>query len=144
MQDGESAWVLGHKIRRWDTDDSYGLIEVTSLPKVPGPPPHFHKSEKEFFLILKGTLDVMADGKWESMGPGSFVELPTNTTHTFINNTDEDVVWITGWRPKGFQRFFKEFGVPVDQQDSFQKSISDEVVQRVIKECESFGMYVSR
>ena len=144
MQDNESAWVLGHKIRRWDTDESYGLIEVTSPPKVPGPPPHFHKSEKEFFLILKGMLDVMANGEWKSMGPGSFVELPANTTHTFINNTDEDVVWITGWRPKGFQRFFKEFGIPVDQEDAFQKSISDPVVQRVVRECEAFGMYVSK
>ena len=144
MQENESAWVLGHKIRRWDTDDSYGLIEVTSPPKVPGPPPHFHKSEKEFFLILKGTLDVMANGEWESMGPGSFVELPANTTHTFINNTEEDVVWITGWRPKGFQRFFKEFGIPVDQADAFQKSVSDAVIQRVVQECEKFGMYVSK
>jgi len=48
MQDDELAWVLGHKIRRWDTDDYYGLIEVTSLPKVPGPPPHYHKNEREF------------------------------------------------------------------------------------------------
>ena len=57
MNDMNSLWVLGHKIRLMDTDDSYGLIEVTSLPKVPGPPPHYHKTEKEFFFIVKGTLD---------------------------------------------------------------------------------------
>jgi hypothetical protein len=38
MNDMNLLWVLGHKIRLTDTDDSYGLIEVTSLPKVPGPP----------------------------------------------------------------------------------------------------------
>ena len=47
-------WVLGHKIRLLDTDESYGMIEVTSPPDVPGPPPpHFHKSESEFFFIIQ-------------------------------------------------------------------------------------------
>jgi hypothetical protein len=49
MNDMNLLWVLGHKIRLTDTDDSYGLIEVTSLPKVPGPPLHYHKAENEFF-----------------------------------------------------------------------------------------------
>lgn len=39
-------------------------------------------------------------------GPGSFVELAPKTPHTFINNTEAAVVWVTGWRPKGFERFF--------------------------------------
>ncbi len=53
MNDINLLWVLGHKIRLTDTDDSYGLIEVTSLPKVPGPPPHYHKAENEFFFIVQ-------------------------------------------------------------------------------------------
>ena len=106
MQDNDTALVLGHKIRSWKSDDSYGLIEVTSPPRIPGPPPHYHKSEREFFFILMGTLDVMTDGKWKAMTAGVFVELPPTTVHTFINNTEENVVWITGWRPKGFEKFF--------------------------------------
>ncbi len=140
----ESAWVLGHRIRRWDTDGSYGLIEVTSPPKVPGPPPHYHKHEREFFLILKGKLEVMVNGAWQTLDAGQFVELPPNTTHTFINNTDEDVVWITGWRPKGFQRFFRDFGIPDQQSAAREQSVSAAMVQRVIDRCESYGMYVSR
>ena len=48
MRAGATAWVLGHKVRLLETDESYGLIEVTSPPKVPGPPAHYHKSEREF------------------------------------------------------------------------------------------------
>ena len=144
MHDIESAWVLGHKIRRWESDDSYGLIEVTSPPKVPGPPPHSHKAEREFFLILKGRLDVMTGRTWQTLGAGSFLELPPGTVHTFINNTDRDIVWITGWRPKGFERFFRDFGVPVGEQGAQQRSASPDIVQRVIERCESYGMYVSR
>jgi len=35
---------------------------TTSPPHVPGPPPHFHRSESEFFFVVDGTLDVMVDG----------------------------------------------------------------------------------
>jgi quercetin dioxygenase-like cupin family protein len=136
----ETLWVLGHRIRPWDTHGSYGLIEVASPPNVPGPPPHYHKSEREFFLIMKGTLEVMTNGEWESMSAGSFVELPPNTVHTFINKGSEDVVWITGWRPKGFERFFRDFGIPTGEEAAREKSVSEKVVQRVIQTCESYGM----
>lgn len=143
MDTNNQLWVLGHKIRPLETDGSYGLIEVTSPPHVPGPPPHFHKNEDEFFFIIKGTLDVMADGDWQKCGPGSFVELPPNTTHTFINNTEEDVVWITGWRPKGFERFFRDFGVPVNRPAADKQSVADALVQDVVRNVERYGMYLS-
>jgi quercetin dioxygenase-like cupin family protein len=144
MEASEAAWVLGHKIRHLATDDSYGLVEVTSPPKVPGPPPHYHKAEREFFFIVKGALDVMSEGAWRSMAAGSFVELPPGAVHTFVNNTGQDTVWITGWRPKGFERFFRAFGIPGDRPGARDLSLSDEVVRRVGAECETFGMYLSK
>jgi quercetin dioxygenase-like cupin family protein len=140
----ETAWVLGHKVRRWQTDESYGLIEVTSLPRVPGPPPHYHQHEHEFFLILKGALDVMSAGAWRTARAGDFVELPPGTVHSFTNNTDQDTVWITGWRPKGFEQFFAEFGIPIDREGARELSVSDEVVRRVVAGCERFGMYIGQ
>ena len=141
MDTNNLLWVLGHKIRLLDTDDSYGMIEVTSPPHVPGPPPHFHKNEREFFFIIHGTLDVMSNSDWKRCEAGGFVELPPNTTHTFINNTEEDVVWVTGWRPKGFERFFRDFGISVSE--SQEKSVADSVVQNVMQNCEKYGMYVA-
>ena len=141
--DNDTFWVLGHKVRLLDTDDSYGMVEITTSPHVPGPPPHYHKSEKEFFFIIRGTLDVMANGAWQTCPAGSFVELPPNTTHTFINNADEDVVWITGWRPKGFERFFRDFGIPVHESQAPERSVADQVVRNVVQNVERYGMYVS-
>jgi glyoxylate utilization-related uncharacterized protein len=120
------------------------MIEVASPPHVPGPPPHFHKSENEFFLIVHGMLDVMTNGEWRRCGGGSFLDLPPNTTHTFINNTDEDVVWITGWRPKGFERFFRDFGIPVAESQAEKRSVSDQVVEKVLQSVEGYGMYLAR
>jgi quercetin dioxygenase-like cupin family protein len=137
-------WVLGHKISLIDTDDSYGMVEITSPPHVPGPPPHYHKSENEFFVIIKGTLDVMSNGEWQKFPAGSFVDLPPNTTHTFINNTEEDVIWITGWRPKGFQRFFQDFGIPTHESQARERSVADVVVQNVMQNVERYGMYLGK
>ncbi|WP_119156959.1 cupin domain-containing protein [Caldimonas tepidiphila] len=143
MNAGNAMWVLGHRIRPLETDESYGMVEVTSPPRVPGPPPHFHKDANEFFLVVKGTLDVMHDGRWERHAAGSFVDLPPGTTHTFINNTDEDVVWVTGWRPKGFQQFFADFGVPVDTADAVRRSVDPDVIQNVVRSVERYGMHLS-
>jgi quercetin dioxygenase-like cupin family protein len=143
MDTNNLLWVLGHKIRPLDTDEAYGMVEITSLPHVPGPPPHFHKSENEFFFIIQGTLDVMSNGEWQKCSAGSFVELPPNTTHTFINNTEQDVVWVTGWRPKGFERFFRDFGIPVQDPLAQEKSVADQIVQNVLKNVEHYGMYLA-
>jgi quercetin dioxygenase-like cupin family protein len=143
MHDAEQLWVLGHRVRPLATDATYGLIEVTSLPKIPGPPPHYHEHEREFFMIQRGTLDVMENGHWQRMGPGSFVELAPGTVHTFINNTDEPVVWITGWRPKGFEQFFRDFGVPLGEQGAQARSVSIPIVEQVVAKCGSYGMIVA-
>lgn len=127
-----------------DTDDSYGPIEVISPPKVPGPSPHYHKGEREFFFIIEGALDVMRDGEWSKMVAGDFIDLPPNTVHTFINNTEENVIWITGWRPKGFQRFFRDFGISCAQEDAQAKSVSKEIIQKVMESCERYGMFVKK
>lgn len=142
MEKQKQLWVLGHKIRLIDTDDSYGMIEVTSQPKVPGPPPHYHNVENEFFFIIKGTLDVMSNGNWQRLPAGGFLDLPPNTTHTFINNTEEEVVWLTGWRPKGFERFFPDFGIPANEEGAQGKSVSDEVIQNVTQTVEQYGMHL--
>jgi len=144
MNATESAWVLGHRVRRWQTDKTYGLIEVVSPPRVSGPPPHFHKAEREFFLIVSGRLEVMTDGKWKTMEAGNFVELAPGTVHSFVNNGDEDAVWVTGWRPKGFEKFFAEFGIPSGRPDARDLSVSDEVVRRVVDSCEKFGMFLHK
>ena len=144
MDTNNLLWVLGHKIRLLDTDESYGMIEITSPPHVPGPPPHFHKSENEFFFIIQGTLDVMSNCEWSRRGPGSFVELPPNTTHTFINNTETNTAWITGWRPKGFEKFFRDFGISIGEAHAQERSVSDGVIQNVVQNVERYGMYLAK
>jgi hypothetical protein len=85
----------------------------------------------------------MRDGDWQQVQAGSFVDLPPHTVHTFINDTEDDVIWITGWRPKGFQKFFEDFGVPEHEPNSRGQSTSESVIQNVVQRVESYGMYIS-
>ena len=85
----------------------------------------------------------MSNGEWKKCSAGSFVELPPNTTHTFIYNTEQDVVWVTGWRPKGFERFFRDFGIPLQESLAQDKSVADQVVQNVVENVERYGMYLA-
>ena len=41
-----------------------------------------------------------------------------------------------------FEGFFLEFGVPVHETDAFNKSVSDENIQRVVAGCSEYGMIV--
>jgi quercetin dioxygenase-like cupin family protein len=141
---GQILWVLGHRIRSIDTDESYGLVEIFSPPHVPGPPPHYHEAENEFFLILKGTLDVMIDGEWRRLKAGNYLDLPPSTTHTFINNADQDAVWITGWRPKGFQKFFLDFGIPAHEAQAQQRSTAESLIENVVHTVARYGMHVAK
>jgi hypothetical protein len=47
----------------------------------------------------------MSNGVWQTLGPGSCVELPPATVRTFVNSNAQDVVRVTGWRPQGFEKF---------------------------------------
>jgi quercetin dioxygenase-like cupin family protein len=140
MAENRQVWVLGHRVRLLETDPAYGMIECVSSPGVPGPPPHHHRDESEFFHVLSGRLDCMVEGEWRRCEEGTFVEVPPGATHTFINNSDADVVWVTGWRPRGFERFFRDFGVPVTEPDAQSRSVEEALIQRVIETAESYGM----
>lgn len=85
----------------------------------------------------------MVDGAWQRCDAGHFVDLQPNTTHTFVNNTDTDVVWVTGWRPKGFERFFRDFGIPAAEPRAQERSVADQVVQAAVRNVEAYGMYLA-
>ena len=114
MTRGRVLWVLGHPARPLETDTCYGMVDITSPP-------------------LHGTLDIMSAGQWRRCPAGSFLELPPNTPHTFINRTEKNVAWMTGWRLKGFERFFRAFGIPAEEAGARERSVAEAVVQKVVQ-----------
>ena len=137
-----TRWVLGHRITPIETIGDYGMVAVTSLPGVPGPPPHHHEDASEMFYVSQGRLDVMLDGEWRTLSAGESLCIPKGTIHTLKNNGTEDCHWVTAWSPRGFEKFFEQFGIPVENDNSFEESVSETMIHRVGTECGDLGMIV--
>jgi len=136
-------WVLGHRVRTVHTIGDFGLVEIVTSPGTPGPPAHYHADASEFFYVAEGALDVSTDGVWSTLGAGESLSIPAGSVHTLANNGEVDVRWLTGWSPRGFERFFTHFGIEVGQAGSREASVSEDAVRRVVEGCADFGMILS-
>src|SRR5580704_12133055 len=71
-----SMWVIGHRVTPIRCAGRVMALEVATPVGVPGPPPHHHEDCHEFFYVTAGRLGVMRNGKWLSLGPGEYAEVP--------------------------------------------------------------------
>jgi mannose-6-phosphate isomerase-like protein (cupin superfamily) len=136
----KAKWVLGHRVTPIETLGDFGMLHIVTGSGVPGPPPHHHEDASEFFYILDGALEVMQNGQWARIGAGESANVPRGVVHTFRNPLETPCEWLTAFSPRGFERFFQEFGVPVGQSDALEVSTSDAMIGRVIAECAEYGM----
>jgi uncharacterized cupin superfamily protein len=101
---GDSYRLLGTGA---GTDASYVLLEAQVAPGG-GPPPHMHAREEEGFYVLEGEIDFSAEGKTLRAGPGTYVNMPKTTPHSFRNNTDRPARLLILCAPAGIEQFFLE------------------------------------
>jgi hypothetical protein len=84
----------------------------------------------------------MCDGTWTRLESGQSATVPQGSVHTFRNPLDRDCTWLTAFSPRGFERLFVAFGVPVEETGALERSVSEEMVSDVISRCATFGMIV--
>ena len=128
-----TLWVIGHKVTPIPVGDRTIALEVATPVGTPGPPPHYHEDSAESFYVIAGRLGVMAAGEWTSLGPGGSIEVPRGVVHTFRNEGDEDVRTITGFEVPGFENWFEEFGYDMSEPDAYEKSVSQDTIERVLE-----------
>jgi len=138
-----SLWVIGHRVTLLPVGGRIAAVEVVTPAGVPGPPPHHHEDADESFYVTSGRLGVMSGDTWTSLGPGEYTNVPRGTVHSFRNEGTEDVKVITSFEPQGFERFFLEYGVDVDEAEAFETSVSEATIARVIDGCAQFGMILA-
>jgi mannose-6-phosphate isomerase-like protein (cupin superfamily) len=134
-----SLWVLGHRITLIPVGGRVTAVEVVTPAGVPGPPPHHHEDAAECFYVTAGRLGVMMGDEWTSLAPGEHVNVPRGTVHSFRNDGPDEVRVITGFEPQGFERFFVEYGVDVDEAGAFESSVGEATIARVIEGCSQFA-----
>jgi uncharacterized cupin superfamily protein len=62
------------------TLDELELHVTTLMPGLGSHPPHRHVNE-ELVIIREGTVEVLSDGAWKRLGPGSVVFNSANSLH---------------------------------------------------------------
>jgi quercetin dioxygenase-like cupin family protein len=66
-----------------ETRGDFGLFEVTMAPGGNGPGAHLHRTFSESFLVLEGSLAVLANDQWTTAHPGDLVYVPRSGVHGF-------------------------------------------------------------
>lgn len=143
MKNSKSYWVIGHKLSAHPSSGDFDLMTGETPVGVPGPPPHHHSKYSELFVVLKGKMEFTVNGETKILEEGESIDLPPNTVHTFSNAGTETMYWLHIHSPKGFAAFFNEYGVDADQENSFQQSISEEMIGRVLQGAASFDMHIA-
>ncbi|MDX6766195.1 MAG: cupin domain-containing protein [Candidatus Methylacidiphilales bacterium] len=91
------------------TAGAYCLLEAT-VPPGGGPPPHFHTREEETFYVLEGEITFTAGDRTIVAKPGSFLQIPRGTLHSFKNLSGKSARMLIHCLPAGFDRFLAEVG----------------------------------
>jgi quercetin dioxygenase-like cupin family protein len=78
---------------------------VTTLkPGVSSHPPHKHPNE-ELVIIQEGTVEVLVNGEWKRLGPGSVVFNASNQLHALRNvGTGPTTYHVINWQSPGMMK----------------------------------------
>ena len=142
MDNNNTKWVLGHKVKPYESTVDYDLAIGETPPKVQGPPPHIHRKLKEVFLVIEGEMDFIINGTVRAIRAGQSVDIPTETLHTFANNSETPCKWVNIHSPKGFRSFFEAVGISADIANASQKSLSPQIINEVMQTAENYDMLI--
>ncbi len=143
MENSKSTrWVIGHKITPVQVSGDYDMVIGQTPAHVPGPPPHYHRDYNEVFLVTEGEMEFVVDGEVRTVRAGESVDLPPDTFHTFSNKSDQPCTWINIHSPKGFYDFFKDMGIPENEEDAMVKSVDEAVIRKVMQVAVQYDMHI--
>jgi quercetin dioxygenase-like cupin family protein len=78
---------------------------VTTLnPGLQSHPPHKHVNE-ELVIIREGTVEVLVNGEWKKVGPGSVIFNASNQLHALKNvGTTPATYHVINWNSPGLKK----------------------------------------
>lgn len=101
----------GWRVTGDDTLGAFSFAENVLQPGTPGPVPHRHSREDEFWLVLEGQLEFRIGERGERTfiaGPGATVFGPRGIPHTFKAVGTGPARYAIVISPAGLEKFFAE------------------------------------
>ncbi len=74
-----------------EVNNQYAITEWWIDEGGPGPDAHVHETNDELMYVLQGPVTVLIDDNWKELDTGSLVVIPSGTTHTFSNKSEQRV-----------------------------------------------------
>ncbi len=112
---GEHRWFLGTlatiKISGEAVDDRYALIEFV-FPGGSSPPLHTHPQD-ESYVLLEGSLTIVAADERFELGPGGAAAVPAGVAHTFRVDSQTARVLVLS-TPAGLERMIRDASIPAE------------------------------
>lgn len=99
---GEPSDIRSAEHYTWgDGCDGWHLLMDASLSVIQErvPPsaaevPHLHVKARQFFYVLSGTATMEFEGGKVEFGPNQGLHVPPNTQHRFVNESEDEVVFL--------------------------------------------------
>jgi quercetin dioxygenase-like cupin family protein len=139
---GQKFWLLGDvytfHIIGAETDGKYAVLEITS-PSGSCPLLHSHSKETEGFYVIDGEFsfqygDDSSNNKIAVAKPGTFLHLKKNIPHTYKNVGNSTGRLLFTILPAGFENFFAEVGVLIDNKETFSPPAIDSIyIMKIVK-----------
>ena len=67
-----------------ETNGRYFMMEAL-IPPGGGPSPHIRTRDEGAFYVIEGTVTFLAEGQRIEAGPGTFLHVPPDAVHNFVN-----------------------------------------------------------
>jgi quercetin dioxygenase-like cupin family protein len=92
-----------------DGADSGGAVSIVEHPFAVGAlvPPHIHRREDEFSIVLEGQIGFRSNDQEVVLGPGGYIVKPRNEVHAMWNAGPTPARMIEVITPAGFEDFFR-------------------------------------
>jgi quercetin dioxygenase-like cupin family protein len=137
---GQKFWLLGDvytfHITGTETDGKYAVLEITS-PSGSSPPLHSHSKETEVFYVIDGEfLFQYGDESNNKIAAktGTFLHLKKDIPHTYKNVGNSTGRLLFTIVPAGFENFFAEVGVLMDNEENFSPPSIDSIdIMKIVK-----------
>jgi mannose-6-phosphate isomerase-like protein (cupin superfamily) len=139
---GETFWVVGHRVTLLPSGDGYTYADVFSPARAAGPPPHRHNNCSEFFHILEGRVDFTVGEDHLRLGPGESIVVPRNAVHTFHPAGESSSRVITVFAPGGFDHWFRDMGVPIEEPNARELSRDPALIERILRDSIRYHMEI--
>ena len=78
------------------------------VPPGGGPPLHVQTREDEAFYILEGEVTFWADGERVVAHKGTFIHMPPDVAHRFLNESGSDARMLIWFSPAGIEAMFDD------------------------------------